>query len=389
MRIAIVHSFYSSQQPSGENAVVKTQTQALREAGHEVELFARHTDDAQAKESFYSLRSGGRVALGRGHGFAADVAAYEPDVVHVHNLFPNLGSKWLDGVRAGLVVTVHNHRFECAAATLFRDGAPCNECLTRPVLPAIVHGCYRSRVGSIAPALATHPRRGTSTRMFARADAIVCLNEVARTHVVERVDDASKVTLLPNFVDPPPADFDAVEPIDVLYVGRLSQEKGIVDLARHWPASRKLTIVGEGPDRRQLESVVAGRSDISLVGGQDNDRVRALMRAAQTLIIPSRCPEGFPTVALEAMQLSLPLVLSTDVAVGPMLEAAGAARVYAADDGGASLADALEGVTQAENAYRKAAFELHEAQFSKVAWLSRIEGIYQAAIERSGFGVVR
>jgi hypothetical protein len=45
VRIAMVHSFYSSSQPSGENTVVLNEVDALRRAGHEVALFAAHTDE--------------------------------------------------------------------------------------------------------------------------------------------------------------------------------------------------------------------------------------------------------------------------------------------------------------------------------------------------------
>ena len=45
MRILVVHGRYRSEAPSGENIVVDQETAALRAAGHEVELFERHSDD--------------------------------------------------------------------------------------------------------------------------------------------------------------------------------------------------------------------------------------------------------------------------------------------------------------------------------------------------------
>ena len=45
LRIALVHSFYRSDSPSGENAMVEAQAAALRRRGHEVRLLAASSDD--------------------------------------------------------------------------------------------------------------------------------------------------------------------------------------------------------------------------------------------------------------------------------------------------------------------------------------------------------
>jgi hypothetical protein len=85
VRIAMVHSFYSSSQPSGENTVVLNEVDALRRAGHEVALFAAHTDELEG-EVFYKLRSGLRVATGYGRNPLKAIKDFSPDVVHVHNI---------------------------------------------------------------------------------------------------------------------------------------------------------------------------------------------------------------------------------------------------------------------------------------------------------------
>jgi hypothetical protein len=93
LRIAVVHSYYSSRQPSGENVVVDLQIDALHRAGHEVELIARRTGDLEPART-YPVAAALRVASGRGASPRDRIAAFEPDVVHVHNLFPNWGRRW-------------------------------------------------------------------------------------------------------------------------------------------------------------------------------------------------------------------------------------------------------------------------------------------------------
>src|SRR5919205_1422355 len=115
LRIALVHSFYGST-VSGENAAVVAQADALRRAGHDVLLVAARTDELEGSR-FYRLRAGLRVASGRGTSPLEALRAFEPDVVHVHNLFPNFSTNWLRAVDAFVVATVHNYRPMCAAGT--------------------------------------------------------------------------------------------------------------------------------------------------------------------------------------------------------------------------------------------------------------------------------
>ena len=56
MKVAIVHSYYSSRQPSGENVVVDAQAAALRAQGVDVRIIAARTDALESNGG-YKLRS--------------------------------------------------------------------------------------------------------------------------------------------------------------------------------------------------------------------------------------------------------------------------------------------------------------------------------------------
>src|SRR5262249_45510078 len=127
IRIAIVHSFYSSRQPSGENGVVESEVAALRAAGHDVRLFAARTDDLE-RDRLYPGKAAARGASGRGASPLTAVERFGPDVVHVHNLFPNIARRWVAGLRRPLVTTLHNFRPLCVNGLLYRDGHVCTLC---------------------------------------------------------------------------------------------------------------------------------------------------------------------------------------------------------------------------------------------------------------------
>src|SRR3954451_274021 len=121
LRIALVHSYFSSRVPSGENRAVDAQAAALRQAGHVVEVVAQYTDE-RLRRLTYPVEAALTVATGRGPSPLPELERFTPDLVHVHGLFPNFGKHWLTHWQGPVVATMHNYRPLCPAATLFRDG---------------------------------------------------------------------------------------------------------------------------------------------------------------------------------------------------------------------------------------------------------------------------
>lgn len=306
MRVIIAHNFYRSGTPSGENAVVEFESRALREAGVEVVELFRHSDDivagkiSRARLAFSPVRSPDAVTELR-----RLIHTARPDVVHVHNLFPLLSPALLEEARrrgVPTVVTAHNHRFYCMAATLRRDGHACTECLTlRTPLPGMVHGCYRgSRVQSASMALALTRHRATLKRI----ERYIALSADIRDTLLRFGVPAERITIKPNTVDDPGEPSSPGQ--GVLYVGRLTEEKGVLLLLDAWRDGAEgsrgpLMIAGDGPLREVVEVAAAARSDITYVGTVEPAQVHELMTTTGVVAMPSLWSEAFPRVAVEAM----------------------------------------------------------------------------------------
>lgn len=373
LRIAVVHSFYSSRQPSGENIVVDLQVDALRRAGHEVEVVARSTDELE-RSTLYPLRAGWRAATGLGDSPLDEVRAFDPDIVHVHNLFPNLGRRWVNHTDVPLVATLHNYRPICPAATLFRDGDACTLCPdSGSAHHAIRYSCFKdSRAQTVPVALGT---RFADDPLLARADRIVTLNSSMRATYASYGVSAEKLVTIPNFVRP--AASNPADPGDHwLFVGRLTRVKGILELLRQWPADRRLLVAGAGPD--EAEARALGGPNVTFLGQRTQAEVQELLTTARGLLFPSLWPEGLPTIYLEALAAGLPVIAWPQSIVGSLVVDEGTGFVTSGDVA-ADLTRA-DGVFPTLRDHCRGVFAAH---YSESAWLTAIGDVYAAAMGRA------
>jgi glycosyltransferase involved in cell wall biosynthesis len=335
VRILQLHNRYQIR--GGEEGVVQAEQALLIQYGHQVEQLEVSNDDIvtpidqalAAVRAIYSVPAKSQVA--------AAIARYRPDIVHVHNFFPLLSPSIYDAclaARVPVVQTLHNYRLGCVKAMLFRDNQICERCLDQanPWF-GVKYGCYRdSKVQSavVAAMLTTHRWRRT---WLEKVDAYITLTDFQRQKMVQAGLPSTKIHVKPNFVhpivpadDPAPRDpaiVAAVASPFVLFVGRLSIEKGlpiVIEAYQQNPTLPRLIIVGDGPERSVLEQQVmtAGlAASVQFLGYQPKAVIHQLMQQAMALIFPSIWYEGFPLTIAEALSCGLPPLVSR---LGSMIE---------------------------------------------------------------------
>jgi glycosyltransferase involved in cell wall biosynthesis len=313
VKILQLHNRY--RQRGGEDGVVEAEADLLRSHGQIVEqLFVENPSShlraaTQLAVSSWNRRSAGEVR--------AIIDSEDPDLVHVHNSWFVLTAAAVNAASRmrPTVVTLHNYRLACLNGQFQRQGRVCTDCLGRPPFPGVVHACYRdSRPASAAAAIAQLVIRQTG--LLDRPDVTVLVHSSFGRDVASQTGiDPERVRIHENFVADPGPRVQAAEKSDeVLFVGRLSAEKG-VDLAiSAWKRlandGLRLTVIGDGPEYEALASLAAG-TGVQLVGRLSPDQVRKKMIEARCLLVPSRWFESQPLVILEALAAGLP-VMATD-----------------------------------------------------------------------------
>jgi glycosyltransferase involved in cell wall biosynthesis len=314
LKITIAHNRY--QQAGGEDSVVRHETAMLVRHGHTVESILVDNDHihgagsqiVSAIRSFYSRPSYKMVAEA--------VAAFQPDVLHVHNFVPTLSPSIFfaaHDANVPVVQTLHNYRLLCANAQFFRAGAPCEKCLeSRSFLPGVRYACYRgSRVGSavMGGGMCLHDTLGTWSH---RVDRYIALTQFAADKLGKFRVPRSKISIKPNFVED--RGIGQHQGGFALFVGRLSEEKGIHTLLRAdatGQLSIPLKLVGDGPLSEEVRRASERKeSQITWLGRKSTAETIELMKDATVLLVPSIWYEGFPMVIAEALSVGLPIIAS-------------------------------------------------------------------------------
>ena len=316
MRVAQIHNAY--QIAGGEDRVVELERALLESRGDAVETF-RVTNDTITGLSgrLATLMSAPYNKTARKQ-LRSWFEGKDLDVVHVHNFFPLLSPSIYDACAdAGLPVvqTLHNFRTFCAGAFMLRNGRYCDKCLGGNRAWGIVHRCYR---GSLPGSLATAGMIREYHRDPLRVHRYVALNAFARRVFVTSGLPAERIVVKPNFVadpGPPPAPSGRT---GGLFVGRLSIDKGVLELVRAWrDVGKPLKIAGTGP---LDEAIRTGASpEVSVLGWLSGDEVRRAMQEAEFLVAPSLSTEQFPMALVEAFSCGLPVITSRSEALAEIV----------------------------------------------------------------------
>jgi glycosyltransferase involved in cell wall biosynthesis len=318
----------------------------------------------------------------------------QPDIMHVHNTFPLLSPAIFcaaRGSKTATVLTLHNYRIFCAAAIPLRDGMPCIECMDkRSVIPALRYGCYRqSRLATIPLAImiSLHRKIGTWHK---DVDAFIALTEFQKDKMIEGGLRSDRIHVKPHFYSnpPEPVPWEGRDP-RIVYIGRLSREKGVHVLIEAWqrwgPEAPMLDIIGDGPERSFLERE-AGRTDIrgklTFYGQLPFPETQERLSRSRLLILPSLCFEGFPMVIREAFSLGIPVAASRIGSIPCIVTEGINGRLFVPDDPDdmyrimRGLWTEQEGLSRMANAARTEFEEKYTAEKN----YKRLMEIYEAAL---------
>ncbi|MVZ65386.1 glycosyltransferase [Sphingobacterium sp. DK4209] len=309
MRILIIHNQY--QHIGGEDFVMRQEMDILLK-DHEVELYSvKNVKGIKGYLQYLSYP----FNWSESKKIRSKIEAYKPDIIHIHNMHYALGPLFilhLKKLGIPMLMTLHNFRLICPSATLFYDGNIYLESIKSDfpwdaVKKRVLENSYIKTFWT-AFTYWLHRKRGT----FDLIDKYVILSDFAKRIFEESSFPVSieKFVVKPNFVVQNEPD-SIVDDQSFIYIGRLSEEKGIIPLLHAWKATNyPLKIFGTGPLQSEVEQICNHSSNIRYMGFQTREVISRHLSGASALVVPSICYEAMPLSVLEAYAAGIPVLAS-------------------------------------------------------------------------------
>ena len=319
-KILLVHNYYKI--PGGEDTVVENEKKLLEEKGHQVFFYSRKNSEM---DSFSKLK---KLVL-------PIITVFNPktyrdikkiikdnqiDIVHVHNTLNFVSpSVYYAARRRGVPVvqTIHNFRLLCPAATFYRDGHICEECVERGLSCAVRHRCYRgSKLQTLACVITTklHRMLGIYKKLH-----YICLADFNKEKLLKlnvpgkkQIIDPDKVYIKPNMTFENVATTESCEGSYYLFAGRVEAIKGMDLLLEAFEKlpNEKLMIAGTGTELEHYQELAREKNlhNVEFLGFVKKPQLQEVMKRAKALIIPSQWYETFGMTVIESFAQGTPVI---------------------------------------------------------------------------------
>lgn len=310
LSILLIHNRYLHK--GGEDTVVAQELSYLESAGYRVIPLYFHNQAAgpiallnYPFQLFFNLSAFYKVYR--------LVKKHKIEIVHVHNFFYRASPAVFWAAKAAgahTLLTLHNYRLFCLNGFMYYNNQPCTRCYDEKSFRAgIQRKCFKnsglfSRV--LAASYGLHKKLETFSK---KIDRYVVINPLQEQFLLNSGVNQEKIFrksnfLLKSFDTSSPAPFSSRDNF-YLYVGRLSEEKGIRDLVEAFIQNGKpLKIVGDGPlaswVQEKIQKSAQKKPNIEYLAAVPRESLAALYASCAALILPSRWFEGQPMTVIEA-----------------------------------------------------------------------------------------
>jgi glycosyltransferase involved in cell wall biosynthesis len=337
MRILQVNKFYYPR--GGADKYFLWLTGALEKAGHTVAVFSmNHPKNLPTPWSRYfvsrvsfneggiknKLKVPGRVlySFAAKRKFARLVKDFQPDIIHIHNIYHHLSPSILTVARHNhipVVMHLHDYKLISPDYNLLSKATGCQKDI-RPkkyyqyLFGRAVKGSYAATALAVAEMYLHH----SILKIYEKNISLfIAPSQFMRDTVIKSGWPKNKIVTVYNPYSPdlkPKTNANKTPYTGeyLLYFGRLNSEKGIATLVT--AASRtgeKLKIAGIGPEEAVLKKLSQEtNAKTEFLGFKNATELQPLIAGAKAVIIPSIWPENMPLSLLEAMNFGRIVIAS-------------------------------------------------------------------------------
>ncbi len=316
LKVLVLHNSYLKF--GAEDLVFQSETEGLKKAGIKVLTYNFSNKDfteLPTLKKFSALKSNVSTET----IVSGIIASENPDLIHIHNPYFQIPIRLYQTIHklgVPIVQTLHNLRMVCPKISLWRNGRDCKKCpKSGSYLPSVVHKCYRnSYKDSAGMALFLRNfKRGGFEEMIS---TFITLSDRHKELLLKNGFKGKNLVVKPHFI---PDEFQVPEKpkkLDqLLFAGRYSEEKGILQLIEAWKAEKRnshLILVGQGPLEEDVKKEISSNNPnkTTMLEHMTREEILMLMQESGALVVPSLLEEPFGLVNIESLSVGTPILAS-------------------------------------------------------------------------------
>ncbi len=329
MKILQVNKFFYLK--GGSEAYLFPLIDGLKKTGHHVAEFAMHDPKNQQSDwsDFFTspvnydttnlwqkVKFAGKIiySVEARNNIGRLLDKFRPDIVHLHIFQHQLSPSILPEIKKRnipIVYTAHDLKSVCPNYKMLSHDRVCEKCKGHKYYNCLINKCVKnSSLKSLINVIEMYFQLWR--KYYELIDLIITPSDFYRKKLIEFRFSEKKVIHIPNFVDEHLFSPSYTHDGYFIYLGRLSEEKGILTLidAMKGVTRGKLIIIGTGPIEGQIISKLAslGLKNIELVGFQTGDALNNYISNAMFSIMPSEWYENGPISLLESFACGKPVI---------------------------------------------------------------------------------
>ncbi|MDZ7361452.1 MAG: glycosyltransferase [candidate division KSB1 bacterium] len=289
------------------------------------------------------------------------IERFKPDIAHLHMIDHQLSPSILHALeRYGIPVlqTCHQYKLVCPSYRLLvmRENRLCEKCVTGHFYHAMLERCHKN--SAAASALIAFE---SYLHKWMKVYDLIRLFHVPSRFLGGKLRESgiSAERIWHQFYTIKLEDYPFSDIFEdyFVYYGRLSEEKGILTLLRAMPnvSRSKLVIIGEGPQRAELENFVAAHklSNVVFAGSKSGRELTRLVSRARFVVVPSEWYDNSPLVIYESFSMGRPVIATTLGGMPELIEDGVNGRLFAPKDA-SGLSRIINEMLDAGESHRRA-----------------------------------
>lgn len=330
MKILLANKFFYLK--GGAEASFFNTANLLEKAGHKVMFFSmQHNQNissayerhfvSNVDYGFNKFKNRINAALRLLYSFEAKkkierlIKEQKPDIAHLHNIHHQISPSVLHSLKRfkiPIVLTLHDYKMACPSYSMICNEEICWACRDGMYYYCFLKRCSKgSQIKSLLNTVEMYLHHKI-LRIYKLVDIFISPSRYLKNKL-EAMGFRGNIIYLPNFIDSekiiPRYDWDEKS---IVYIGRLSKEKGLFDLIGAVKNIKGITlkIIGEGPLEEGIRNKISieGIDNVVLLGYKRGEDLRAEIKRSMFIILPSKCLENNPMSIMEGFALGKPAI---------------------------------------------------------------------------------